>query len=462
MRNNISVGPRIDPQLYQQSDPILAQSLLAQQGNGIPPPFSQQFPPYSEIDPTLQQDNLTPRPFDRLPPRENDYLPDPDSKYGSPREESRYTSFSPNGRLSVLDAPLPASFDSQGVSWARQHGHVAASLPSKFSLLESSPPGSLPQKNHIPLDSIRNLQAPSFTGRDSRHRREDLGSSPLGSGDEGYGLRLMHSRRIPKAKMLSTSMPRVDLPVDDSDSEFHFSGGEEDYIPTSLHDQIFTRDEQRQRRHSRTEQDRRGAMESLSGIVTPADSSKVGSPSTGSPSRYGGLFARQQQEQSGGMASSPSAFGHVGSPLRKSSLHPGASPSMRPSIAGDMSPSLPSLSSPPRQTSMSALSQQLSRTRLSSNPSNPNDTSTSSKGLHPNRHSSAPTNNLNRAVSTSSIGRSTDRIEEENDTVFSMEEDFDEQRKRNSGHAHAWSINLGKASPRLGPIGTGRTSSDFT
>ena len=458
----MGLGPRIDPQLYQQSDPVLAQSLLAQQVNGIPPPFSQQFPPYPEIDKTIQQDSLTPRPFDRPPPRESDYLSDPDSKYGSPREESRFTSFSPNGRLSVLDAPLPASFDSQGVSWARQHGHIAASLPSKFSLLESSPPGSLPKKNHIPLDSIRNLQAPSFTGRDSRQRREDLGSSPLGSGDEGFGQRLMHSRRIPKAKMLSTSMPRVDLPVDDSDSDFHFSGGEEDYIPTSLHDQIFTRDEQQQRRNSRTEQDRRGVRESLSGIVTPADSSKVGSPNPGSPSRYGGLFARQQQEQNANLASSPSAFGHVGSPLRNSSLHSGISPSTRPSIAGDISPSFPSLSSPPRQSSMSALSQQLSRTRLSSNPSIPNDTSPSNKGLYPTRHSSAPTNNLNRAVSISSIGRNTDRIEEENDTVFSMEEDFDEHRKRNSGHASAWGINPGKASPRLGPIGTGRTSSDFT
>ena len=455
------MGSRIDPQLYQQSDPILAQSLLAQQVNGVPPPFGQHFPPYSDIDPTLQQENLTPRPFDRPPLKDGEFLLDPDNKYGSPREDPRFTSFSPNGRLSVLDAPLPASFDSQGVSWARHHGHVAASLPSKFSLLESSPPGSLPQKNHIPLDSIRNLQAPNFTARESRNRREDLGSSPLGSGDEGFGQRFMHSRRTPKPKMLSTSMPRVDLPIDDSDSDFHFSGGEEDYIPTSLHDQIFTHDEQQQRRHSRTEQDRRGVREALGGIPTPADSSKVGSPSTGSPSRYGGLFALQQQEQNANMASSPSAFGHVGSPLRNSSLHAGASPSMRPSIGGDMSPSFPSLSSPPRQSSMSALSQQLSRTRLSSNAPNPNEAPTSNKGLHPPRHSSGTNNNQNRAVSTSSIGRNADRIEEENDTVFSMEEDFDEQRRRNSGHANAWGINPGKASPRLGPIGTGRGSGDF-
>ena len=286
-------GPRIDPQLYQQSDPLLAQSLLAQQqANGVPTPFSHQFPPFPENDPILQ-DNLTPRPFDHVPPQDNGYALHPDSKYGSPREDSRFTSFSPNGRLNVLDAPLPGSWDSQGISNYAKIGHVAASLPSKFSLLESSPPASLPQKNPIPLDSIRNLQAPPFTGREPRHRREDLGSSPLNSGDEGFGQRFMHSRRIPKPKMMSTSMPRVDLPIDDSDSDFQFSGGEEDYIPTSLHDQIFTRDEQ-QRRHSRTEQDRKNIRDSLSmsGVGTPANSSsQVGSPSTGSPSRYGGLFA---------------------------------------------------------------------------------------------------------------------------------------------------------------------------
>ena len=80
---------------------------------------------------------------------------------------------------------------------------------------------------------------------------------------------------------------------------------------------------------------------------------------------------------------------------------------------------------------------------------------------------------MNRGVSTSSAGgRNTDRIEEENDTVFSMEEDFEEQRRRSGGVANAttgagaglgaWGINPGKASPRLGPIGTGRSSGDFT
>ena len=491
--NNVVVGPRIDPQFYQPSDPLPIQPLLAQQSDGMPPHFNFQRPILLEPEPPLQ-DGYISRPSDQMLPKDTGFISQPDSKYGSPREDTRYLSLSPSARLSVLDAPLPASFDSQGISYMARHGPVAASLPSKMGVFESSPPASLPKKSPMPLDSISNIGSSGPASREHRSRGPDLGSSPFGSGDEGFGPRFMHSRRTPKPKLLSTSMPRVDIPIEDSDDDaFHFSGGEEDYIPTSIHDQVLTHDEQ-QRRYSRTEQDRRAVREALSGINTPNDpSSKVGSPTVGSPSRYGPLFARQQQHQqqqynnneiSSNLATSPSAFGHVGSPLRNSSLHPNASPSFRASKApGDISPSFPSLSSPPRQSSMSVLSQQLSRTRLSSraeaafsaaaagdNASTPKPTAyypvPPTSSISTSNIAATAHRNISNSSSSQGGSRSTDRIEEEPvDGVFSMEDDFeDHQRKRHSGgnsiisnqaQPPAWSAVVAAASPPGAGFGKG-------
>lgn len=361
-----------------------------------------------------------------LPTIDTGYLSQQESKYGSPREDSR-NPISPNAHLSVLDAPMPASFDSQGISYIARHGAVAASVPSKFGL--ESPPNSFP-KTALPTDAIKTLHS-SVYGRESRTRGLDIGSSPPGSGDEGFGQRIMHSQRIPKPGVMSMSLPRARRPgTDDWDDVFSF-GGEEDFLPTSLHDLLSP--EERMRRLSRTEQDAKSHRESLSGIGTPADSaSKVGSPHNGSPSRYGALFARQKQEEANNSAS---AFGHVGSPLRNSSLHPLASPNLRPTkITGDMSPSF---ASPPRQSSMSMISQQLARAKLSSqaSESNLNDSSAyNSNNLQPGlaRHPSSSSNLSNRAVSSGSIA-GTGRIDEEQDGVFSMEDDADDLRRRYSG-----------------------------
>ena len=397
------------------------------------------------------QENPHMRQYERYPPNEMGFVPHPDSKYGSPREDSRFLSLSPSARLSVLDAPLPASFDSNGISYMARHGPIAASVPSKIGLFEASPPGSLPQKAPIPLDSISNLGQSSFAGKGNRMRGADLGSSPFNSGDESLGTRLMLSRRQPKPKVLSTSMPRFDIPVEDSDDDaFHFSGGEEDFIPTSIHDQVLTRDEQ-QRRYSRTEQDRKLARDSLSGIGTSNDLGKIGSSAAGSPSRYGPLFARQtqqQQEANSNLATSPS-FGHVGSPLRNTSFHSDMSPPLRASRpSGEMSPSFPSLSSPPRQSSMSMLSQQLSRTRLSSKASeaiggshpmgDSNGTVTFGQQAPSSfSHFGATGGQRNVSGSSGERGHSTDRSQEEHhEAVFPMEDDFEESRRRSGGQPH--------------------------
>ena len=440
MRGNMDLGGRVDPQLYRQSDPALAHSLLAQQANGAPPPFTHQIPPYAENDRTLQIPQ--PHAYDTLPSIDKDYA---SPRYGSPTDGQRAI-FSPSSHLGVLDAPLPASFDSQGISYIARHGPVAASVPSKFGLEFSSPPSSVSQKAVVPSDATNALQSSLAARRNPRKKAPDLGSSPLTSGDEGPSHRFMHSSRITKPKMLSASLPRAGMHSDDWDDGFHFSEGEEtDYIPTSLHDQILTPQE-KMRRLSRNDQDNKSARESLSGIGTPGESSsKVGSPNTGSPSRYGAFFSsRRQQDNNFNAAGSP--FGHIGSPLRN--MNPGASPSLRASTndTGEMSPPFPSFSSPPRQSSMSILSQQLSRTRISSRQSDSNEASSAT--LHPNsaRHSSAPATTFNRTTSSATLG-GTGRIDEEQgDSIFPLEEEDEDRSKRHSGSNHnAW-----------GTIGSGR------
>ena len=450
MGGPLNLGGRVDPQLYQQSDPALAHSLLAQQANGAPIPFSQQIPSYPEHDPILQQPQYL---HENLPTIDTGYTSHQDSRYGSPRDDSR-NAISPVGHLSVLDAPMPASFDSQGISYIARHGAVAASVPSKFGL--ESPPNSLPTKTAIPTDAVRNLHSSAF-GRESRTRGLDLGSSPLGSGDEGFGQRMMHSKRVAKPGVMSASLPRgLATTHDDWDDNFIF-GGEEDFVPHNLHELLTP--QERMRRLSRTEHDSRSHRESLSGIGTPGDpASKVGSPHNGSPSRYSPLFNRQKQDEANNAAS---AFGHVGSPLRNSSLHPPlSSPNMRPTkVSGDMSPSF---ASPPRQSSMSIISQQLARAKISSHASESNDTSsltpipTFTNTLQPGlaRHPSSSSNLSNRAVSSGSIA-GTGRIEEEHVGVFPMEEEDDYHRKRYSGNT--WGYGANKASSKAEPIGTGKS-----
>ena len=456
----LPLGGRVDPQLYQQSDPALVHSLLAQQANGVPPPFGHQILPYVEHEFNSQHQLL-----DSIPTIETGYTSHPESKYGSPRDDNR-NPISPVAHLSARDAPMPASFESQGISYIARHGPVAASVPSKFGL--ESPPSSLPKKAAIPTDAVRNLHT-SVYGRDSRARVPDLGSSPLGSGDEGFGQRMMHSKRTVSVKtgFMSSSLPRQRLHVPDDEDEFAFSG-EEDFLPPSLHDLLTP--QERMRRLSRTEQDSRNTRENLSGLASPTDSnSKVGSPAAGSPSRYGAFFARQRQEEANNNAA-VSAFGHVGSPLRNSSLHPPfTSPQLLATkIPGDMSPAF---ASPPRQSSMSMISQQLARQRISSQTSDSNDhqssvnrqvSNTSTSSLHPGptRNPSSSSHLMNRAVSSSSIS-GTGRIEEENDGVFSMEEEEDDQRKRPSIHTsgYASGSGSGKGSPKLRAIGSGRNIS---
>ncbi|KAL8851073.1 MAG: hypothetical protein Q9221_003969 [Calogaya cf. arnoldii] len=457
--NNVNGGPlnlggRVDPQTYHP-DSALANSLLAQQTNGDPPSYGLQFThaPGSEY---ISRPHLAANGHDSTISTDV-FATSPEFRYGSPRDDAR-APLSPGGHLSTLDAPMPASFDSQGISYIARHGPVAASVPSKFGL--ESPSSSLPKKTGLPSSTLRNLHNSAFGG-DARSSTSNLGSSPLGSGDEGYGRRMIHSELVTRPTAISASVPRARM-GDDWDEEIIF-GGEEDFLPTSLHDLLTP--QERMRRLSRTEQDERPSRDSLSGPGTPADSSShVGSPSHASPSRFSAFFAKQRRDEQTNQ--SPSVFGHVGSPLRNSSMPVDRSPSLRatsnPARSGDVSPFL---SSPPRQSSMSMISQQLARTQISSKTEGGFVDYNSSTGLHPNSArtpnlTSSSNARLDRVTSSSSINN--ERIEEEQgDGVFSMEEEEDIHRKRHSGNAWNSVPNSGQQQerlvPSLGAIGTGRT-----
>ena len=440
MGSHLNLGGRVDPMAYHHQESVLGNSLLAQQANGIPPPFGHQYPPLGDADSSFMT-HMPQQPYEHAQPFDVGFTSHPDSKYGSPRDENRMP-LSPVMHLSTLDAPLPASFDSQGISYIARHGPVAASVPSKFGL--ESPPNSPPNKTMLRSDAIRNLHDSAFGG-EQRNKSQKFGSSPVGPPEELTGQRIMHSQRITKPKMLSASLPRPGA-VDDWEDDILF-GGEEDYLPSNLTHLLNA--EEKNRRFSGREQDPSVVRETLSGQATPAEySSKVGSPSTASPSRFTALFTKQKRDEEGsGM--SGSHLGHVGSPLRNSSMHLGTSPSYR-AISRTASGEIPlNVSSPPRQNSMSILSQQLQWTRLTRTESGAEGVSS----LHPGtaRHISNPGSRLDRAVSSSSIN--TNRIDEEApDCVFSLDED-DYNGNKNNG---IWTQTNGTKSPNLGPIGGGR------
>lgn len=198
-----------------------------------------------------------------------------------------------------------------------------------------------------------------------------------------------------------------------------------------------------------TEKARRGSLRTVDGEPGSENGTKFGSPIGGaSPSRWGPLFQRQKEEELG-HKHGPSVFGHVGSPLRNSVLsnemgHGGAMARPIGSRAGS--------------ETMSALTQQLQRTRLG-------DDGSSSPHLHPLAATGrAPSNNgagpigkerdraMERHVSSGSIsssvtGRYTTPIDEEDPAfVFNMEEEEDQSsarlRKRGSagfGIGGGWS-----------------------
>lgn len=411
--HHLNLGGRVNPQPFMNQDSALTNSVLSQQRmNGHDPRYAPQLPPQEEL-PTLHTQQHTP--YDAIPTIDTGLVSDNGSKYGSPADDMRFP-MSPNNHLTALDAPLPASFDSQGISHAARYGPVAASMPSKFGL-ELSPPshrvGGAPEAPR----NVRDFRKPSF-----------MGSSPPAVPDESLGPRFLHSNRPLKPRVLSASVPRPTALDDWEDNNFPM---EEDYLPMNLHDDVLTPQE-RLRRLSRTDHDLSPSHRDLGGLgMTSSSLSKIGSPLGSSPSRFGALFAKQRQKKEED-AHGPSLT-HVGSPLRESSLNVGSSPSLRPigsrQISGDSSQFV---SNPARQSSMSMISQQLS-----------------GMSLHPGsaRHSSStgPSSRLDRAVS-SPVNTST-IDEEQSDLVFSMEEEENHKRSSSSWDSNKAASNDEESTP---------------
>lgn len=445
-----------------------------------------------------------------LPTIDTTYSSNPTSVYGSPRDDetTRFgLGLSPVAKgLSVLDAPLPASFDSNGISHAARYGPWPASVPNKFGL--ESPSHSLnAAKDGRTSDALKALHTSAF-GSSDRLGQSGMGggdsngfsmgsSPPVGTGssrllsvsgaagEEYFGRRPMHSSslRYTKPRLLSSSAPKVDH---EWEPEFLF---EEDYIPGTLANEVLTPAEKARRGSATNTLRGLDDNETSASMAVPASglSTNFGSASAGSPSRWGPLFQRQREEElsdfgnssigaaagstSRSMKHAASAFGHVGSPLRNSSLASGlgaelmnnggsGSPSARPG-AGSRSASGADLSdrtgplrgdrevpqdrrdsytggannSYVRQQSLSALTQQLRQTSLDSEVS---------PHLHPNAARNGSVGGpgtsvigrererdraLERHVSSGSIGSSvtgrfTTPIDEEDSAfVFSMEDE---------------------------------------
>ncbi|KAI9800225.1 MAG: hypothetical protein M1825_004209 [Sarcosagium campestre] len=450
----LNLGNRVNPETYHNQGSALASSLI--QANMVPGPFGHQVP-FSGLDDYQHQQHQAMQSREAIPTMDNTgFSSGPGSAYGSPRDDIRLPLSPVFKGLSTLDAPLPASFDSNGVSWFARTGPVAASVPSKFGL--ESPPHSF--KDGPTSDALRNLHDSAF-GTDARGKPAgNLASSPPTSNDVP-GQRIMHSQRYSKTKVMSTSLPRGGAHAsDDWDGNFAF---EEDFIPNSLHELLTPQEKMRRLSRSGGDDDAAGQRPSLGGVGIPGETSSgnVGSPPTAaSPSRFGPLYTRQRRDDD--HAAGPVlGFGHVGSPLRNSSLSLGSSPSARLSAAisrptsGDVSPRY---ASPPWQqpsASASMISQQLQRTRINGNNETPN--------LHPSsaaRFSGSSARGLDRAVSTSSSssaagvggGRLVPSIDEEQGEIFSLEEEDDS--KRLSG---GWNYPVGGRSPRLNAL-TGGTA----
>jgi len=429
----LDIGGRVEPPSYVNHDSALANSILTQQQYASAPFGGQYF--YSGPD-EMNFNGDRYNQYQNIPSIETGLSSNPGSKYGSPIDDSRLP-VSPVGRhLTALDAPLPASFDSNGISnYAKFPGVMASSVPAKFGM--ESPPASSPHRVGYPGDAFRSGRSPVF-GPHIRNNSQ-LGSSPPATADESIGHRLMHSQNVPRPKILSASLPRPGMP-EEWDEQFTL---EDSLLPRTLHDDVLAPDEKR-RRFSRAEVELGIVGESSSALRIPSgSSSKVGSPLGSSPSRFSALFAKQRErkEQENG-ANTSSGFGHVGSPLRET-VRPdtlGSSPGACPfGLNWPSEERSAPRSTPSKNTSMSVLSQQLGGMHLPRADSSESNGNRLQVGSARNVSSSA--GRFDRTISPPGLG-STRIDEEQAELGFSVD---DEGSKRSS---RIW----GGKSPNLRPL----------
>ncbi len=175
--SHLNIGGRVNTDTYHAQKSALTNSFI--RANGAPAsPYGQPYSPFSN------QDEAFPLPGGRqasiditVQTIDTSYASHPGSNYGSPRDEEAKRfglGLSPviGKGLSVLDAPLPSSFDSNGVSYYARQGPIASSVPTTFGI--ESPIGSMGARTS---EALKNLHSSAF-GDDTRDRFNGIPSSP--------------------------------------------------------------------------------------------------------------------------------------------------------------------------------------------------------------------------------------------------------------------------------------------
>ncbi|KAK9238287.1 Tat binding protein 1-interacting protein-domain-containing protein [Lipomyces kononenkoae] len=155
-----NILPDLNANSYSNNPSALARSLIAQH-NGQPAQQNAPPPPPPPAQASIQ-------PLD---------IPEFGLEYGASPPTENFMSPSSVRTLGPLDVPMPASLDSNGISFLARHGPIAASVPAKFGSLDASPPTLLPHQNAgggVDLNALssshtlRSLYMSAF-GVDSEH-----------------------------------------------------------------------------------------------------------------------------------------------------------------------------------------------------------------------------------------------------------------------------------------------------
>ena len=364
---------------------------------------------------------------------------------GSSSGDARLGVSPPVPGASALDATLPSSFNSQDASNIAKYGPSGASVPARLSWDPLTV--GMPTTATTRQQAFGNLDSMAMAAPAENHK--DLASSPPQSHIVPEPQRLLRPEMRSKPQSIVSASVPAHAQYNEAFTPAHAQFNEtftpaavgdegddthgEDLLPSSLNDLLTP--QEKTRRYSKSGDDH-GLIsrQSLSSFGSPTES-KVGSPSHASPSRFGAFFAGQAaaRKEAGdhGAHSNVSGLGHVGSPLRNSTMSsrvPG----------GNSSPSFGPIS-PPNVTKsqhVSSLSQQLRSVQLgpsakSGSAGREQDANTSST-RHVSNQSTASAGSAisgqsrqDRAVSGTSAGRS--RIDEE-PCVFSMEDDEENKK----------------------------------
>ena len=409
---NYNYPSRQEQASFSNQDQNLADPLRNQPNFGTDYSMNQGFPWIETDDPDAFPDRYSQnQPHSALDSGLNS---PPTSQFGSPPNDYQFPKSPVEHLRTALNAPLPHSFDANGISHIAKYGPLGQSVPDTFGL-GSPASSSLSRQLGSPPQSIVNV------------RNANLGSglrnvSPLGlspqNAEESIGQRIMHSQRAIKTGGLSASVPRSHLP-------YAWEEGlsvETDLLPNSLHDEVLTPQE-KVRRMSRPDQESNPRDHVHALAIPNQPSSNVGSPPSGSPSRFSALWAEQREKKSTD-TNGASSFGHVGSPLR-----------------GSWMPTEPSMSN----TQASGISQAMARMQLNRVDSGEsNGMRAQPSGL---RHSSAPIGRFDRGYS--SPGLTSKKIDEEVEGGVFFPMDGDDRTSNWAGQ-----------SPRLNPL-RDRTNGDY-